>query len=168
MMAARIFALGLVVTVEKGKDELISINYPLGLLEVRKFKSSSEVKYFWNQTKTPAIWRSRIDRMVMASVINGGQNIYAHVDSLQKEGIQPLIRTNGNEFYYELIIAADPKKDFSKCAIEISIGDLTVGHKFQRLNVANAYPISLPLSSDSYYEFLTSHWSVKIVRELVD
>jgi metal-sulfur cluster biosynthetic enzyme len=37
MMAARIFALGLVVTVEKGKDELISINYPLGLLEVRKF-----------------------------------------------------------------------------------------------------------------------------------
>ncbi|MEM9391364.1 MAG: hypothetical protein AAGA02_12875 [Bacteroidota bacterium] len=159
IMVARIMALGLTVTMKEPISEFRSLNYPVGILEVRKFRSAHDFRTFWYKTNIPGSWQGRFSRLFKVALFEDtkGKHHY-NIDSLEG-GLKTKFKVKNNVFDYELTMPSC-RSNSRRVDMEISIGRLVLSTPIFENGIRNRKVYRLP--SANYFEYFQSPWEVSV------
>ena len=159
IMIARIMALGLTVSLKSSNSEFKSLNYPMGFFEMRKFRSAWELRRFWINTNTSAVWRSRWPRLLDITKLEttSGKSYY-HVDSLQS-GLSAQFMLQNGECSYRLVIP-NHSSNSHHVDLDITVGKLTIRTK--PLLTRNRDRIAFGIRDENYVQYFQSTWEVRV------
>jgi len=158
-MVARIMALGITLKVRSDQpSERLSINYPIGVMELRSFNSIHDLRRFWNRTNTPQIWESRLKRTIgIIHYSAGNDEFISHIDSLSN-GIKTHFDWKNRQVLYRLTI---PKKMITNpVEIELTIGQLFIAPRLIRRS-ARIHPTFHFIMTD-YISSFVAPWELTI------
>jgi hypothetical protein len=155
VMIARILALGLTLKFGKPVNDIKSINYPTGFLEIKNFSSSRELKNFWNYTSTPQIKRLRLERMFKHIIIDSiKEETLRRVDTIKH--FETDLSIGRRSFNYVLTI---PNNELKANTLEIKIGQLHIPPTLKR---ATPDHTRFQNFNENYMNSFRSAWVVKI------
>ncbi len=142
LMVARILALGITLSWQAVGKGSKSINYPMGLLEIRSFKSAEDLKQFWLSSNTRQNWVTRLSRLKhIARVQEGKHKTHSSIDSLS--GLQADFFVREHEFHYRLTLKKTEIADPPAFSPELSIGRLVLSSRLVKRSRRPSSPFHL-------------------------
>ena len=159
IMVARIMALGLTVTMKEPISEFRSLNYPIGILEVRKFRSPNDFRAFWNKTNIPGSWQGRFSKLFNMALFEDTEGKHRYNIDSNKGGLNAKFKVKNNVFDYELTVPGCISNS-RRVDMEISIGRLVLSTPIFENGLRNRKVYRSP--STNYFEYFQSPWEVSV------